>query len=63
MGSVTFSKFCTVCQKTLKTRRAWSSIKSNLPEALLKGTLLHECFSRFLNYTNDTKSRKAFPYV
>ena len=29
------------------------------PEALLKVTLLHVCFSRFLNCTNDTKLRKA----
>ena len=26
---------------------------------LLKGTLLHGCFSRFLNCTNDSKSRNA----
>ena len=28
-------------------------------QALLKVALLHGCFSRFLNCTNDTKSRKA----
>ena len=28
-------------------------------KVLLKATLLHECFSRFLNYTNGTKSRKS----
>ena len=28
---------------------------------LLKVTLLHGCFSRFLNCTNDTKSRNASP--
>ena len=29
---------------------------------LLKVTLLHGCFSRFLNYTNGTKSLKA-PHI
>ena len=28
-------------------------------QALLKATLLHGCFSHFLNCTNGTKSRKA----
>ena len=30
-----------------------------LPATSLKVTLLHRCFSRFLNCTNGTKSRKA----
>ena len=29
------------------------------PATLLKLTLLSECFSRFLNFTNSTKSRNA----
>ena len=29
------------------------------PATLLKVALLHGCFSRFLNCTNDTKSRNA----
>ena len=29
------------------------------PATLLKVTLLHSCFSRFLNCTNDTKLRKT----
>ena len=29
---------------------------------LLKVTLLHGCFSRFLNYADDIKSRKAFHF-
>ena len=29
------------------------------PAALLKVTIVHGCFSRFLNCTNGTKSRKA----
>ena len=32
------------------------------PATLLKVTLLHGCFSRVLNCTNDTKSRKASLY-
>ena len=31
------------------------------PATLQKVTLLHECFSRFLNCTNDTKSRNSSP--
>ena len=31
----------------------------SLPATLLKVTLLHECFSRFLNCTNSTKSPNA----
>ena len=35
-------------------------VKCGLKSAtLLKLTLLHECFSRFLNCTNGTKSRNA----
>ena len=30
------------------------------PATLLKVTFVHGCFSRFLNCTNDTKSRKTF---
>ena len=30
-----------------------------VPATLLKLTLLHECFSRFLNCANSTKSRNA----
>ena len=30
------------------------------PGTLLKVTLLHGCFSRFLNYTNSTKSRNEY---
>ena len=34
-------------------------LNSTLNSTLLKVTLLHWCFSRFLNCTNRTKSRKA----
>ena len=30
-----------------------------MPASLQKVTLLHKCFSRFLNCTNGTKSRKT----
>ena len=36
-----------------------SLTRSGLSATLLKLTLLHECFSRFLNCTNGTKSRNA----
>ena len=32
-------------------------MKKLLTSTLLKVTLLHECISRFLNYTNGTKAR------
>ena len=38
---------------------AFSKVAGLKPATLLKLTLFHECFSRFLNCTNDTKSRKA----
>ena len=34
-------------------------VKLQAKATLLKVTLLHECFSRYLNCTNATKSRKA----
>ena len=38
----------------------WRSITFiKVAGSLLKVTLLHRCFSRFLNYTNGTKSRNA----
>ena len=37
----------------------FSKVAGLKPATLLKLTLLHGCFSLFLNYTNDTKSRKA----
>ena len=40
-----------------REKHPWRSV--TFPETLLKLTLLHECFSRFLNCTNGTKTRKA----
>ena len=41
-------------------KHLWASVTFRLPPAaLLKVTLLHMCFSCFLNCTNGTKSRKA----
>ena len=34
-----------------------------VPVTLLKITLLRECFSRFLNFANGTKSRKVIKYL
>ena len=34
-------------------------VKLQPPATLLKVTIPHECFSRFLNYINGTKSRKT----
>ena len=38
-------------------KQPWRSV--TFPTTLLKLTLLHRCFTRFLNCTNDTKSRNA----
>ena len=46
-----------VVQFKKREKHPWRSI--NLPATLLKVTLLHGCFSRFLNCTNGTKSRNA----
>ena len=35
------------------------NVKNTQPATLLKLKLLHGCFSRFLNCTNDTKSCNA----
>ena len=37
----------------------FSKVAGFKPATLQKVALLHGCFSRFLNCTNDTKSRKA----
>ena len=52
--SVNFSKVAGLNFKTLLKR--YSKFK---PATLLKVTLLHCCFSRFLNCTNGTRSRKT----
>ena len=56
-----FGTFCTIL-KTWKTlmEECYFYLSCRLqPAFLLKVTLLHGCFSRFLNCTNGTKSRKA----
>ena len=40
-----------------------SKVAGFQPATLLKVTLLNGCFSRFLNYTNSTKSRKTLHLV
>ena len=40
----------------------WRSVTFSKVAILLKVTLLHGCFSRFLNFTNSTKSRNA-PHI
>ena len=45
--------------KNLKNTHGGVLILVKLPATLLKSTLLHGCFSRFLNCTNGTKSRSA----
>ena len=60
-------------QFTKREKHPWKSVnfskklKRLQPATLLKLTLLHGCFSRFLNCTNGTKSRNAsnivIPYL
>ena len=40
-----------------KTKTTTKDKKTNKPATLLKVTLLHGCFTRFLNCTNGSKSR------
>ena len=45
-----------------RKKHPWRNVFSKVagkPATLLKLTLLHECFSRFLNCKNGTKSRNA----
>ena len=41
---------------------SFNKVSSFNLETLIKVTLLHRCFSRFLNCTNGIKSRKTSPY-
>ena len=45
--------------KKQTNKKKWRSVTFSKPTTLLKVTLLHGCFSYFLNCTNGTKSRKA----
>ena len=42
-----------------REKHPWRSVTFSKPATLLKLTLLHGSFSRFLNRTNDTKLLKA----
>ena len=46
----------------LQSKSPYSVQIQEIPATLLKITLFHGCFSRFLNCTNGTKSRKA-PHI
>ena len=57
MEACNFTKSNTICSKlTIKTPKRKHPWK---PATLLKVTLLHGCFSRFLICTNGTKLRNA----
>ena len=43
-----------------REKHPWSSVSFSNVAGLLKVTLHHWCFSRLLNQTNGTKSRKAY---
>ena len=45
-----------------REKHPWRSVTFSKPATLLKVTLLHGCFSRFLNCTNSTKSFNA-PHI
>ena len=42
-----------------REKHPWKSVNFSKESTLLKLTLLHGCFSRFLNGTNGTKLRNA----
>ena len=58
---VRFSTMCTIL-KTWKTPMEEYYFCRLKPATLLKVTVLHGCFSRFLNCTNGTKSRNT-PHI
>ena len=54
------TRFETICTIQKREKHPWRSVNFRLKSAiLLKITLLHGCFSCFLNGTNGTKSRNA----
>ena len=50
-------------EKHPKRSVKFSKVASNKSANLLKVTLLHGRFSRFLNCTNDTKSQKTLNFI
>ena len=46
-------------EKHIWRSATFSKVAGKKSATLLKVALLHECFSRFLNYSNGTKSRKT----
>ena len=59
-----FAKFGTIVQFKKREKQQWRSLTFSevtgfQPATLLKVTLLHVCFSHFLNCTNGTKSRNT----
>ena len=50
-------------EKHSKRSVTFSKVASNKSANLLKVTLLHVRFSRFLNCTNDTKSQKTLNFI
>ena len=67
--STTQDTLCIICdalgdlvpfvQFEKREKHSWRSVTFSKPATLLKLTLLHGCFSRFLNGTNGTKSCNA----
>ena len=55
----TLSNLVLFVQFKKREKHPWKSITFSQPATLLKVTLLHGCFSHFLNCTNGTKSRNA----
>ena len=53
------TRFGAIIQFKEHEKHPWGSVVLKVTVALLKLTLFRGCFSRFLNYTNATKSRKA----
>ena len=54
---MSFTRFGAIIQFKEHEKHPWGSVILKVTVALLKLTLFHGCFSRFLNYTNATKSR------
>ena len=54
-----FNQKRTICKKRDALLDLVLFVQFTKPETLLKVTLLHGCFQRFLNSTNGTKSHNA----
>ena len=54
-----FAMLCAIWYHSYDSKNVWRSVNLQVSTSPLKVTLLHGCFSHFLNCANGTKLRKA----